>query len=65
MNYSNCCGVETHAERGELIKCSACKEWSVAESDYEESNFWKYVPKIVTLIAVIYFATHFVVWMIK
>ena len=55
MNYSNCCGVETHAEKGELIMCSNCKEWAVAESEETESPFWKYAVPAFLVLALIYF----------
>lgn len=54
MNYSNCCGVETHAEEGELIMCRDCKEWAVAESEETESPFWKYIVPIFLVLAVGY-----------
>jgi len=55
MNYSNCCGVETHAEKGEIIMCKACKEWAVAEPEESENNFWKYAVPVFLVLAVIYF----------
>jgi hypothetical protein len=50
QTYSNCCGVETSADQGELIKCSACKEWAIA--DYEDNEFNTIVDKIFNVLLI-------------